>query len=226
MLSKPLALAACLGLVATGVVATPVQAKTVNACVKKKTGEVRIAKKCKKGWKKVSWNTKGDSGPQGPAGPAGAEGPLTYVKDGAGNVVGRFMGLYPMGLNIMFVLVDGGLYTYLGDGRVVPLGGGSPNFTAMDCSGQAFIPSSSPPNTQLLVGAAGGPTRIVYRKSNPALGPTSAWAVTATTQVINQAIYKRDDTGACIADGSHNGTIVMLQSVTAPLDVTGPLTVG
>ena len=40
-----------------GGAAVPAQAKTVKACVKKKSGEVRILtgkKTCKKGWKKVS----------------------------------------------------------------------------------------------------------------------------------------------------------------------------
>ena len=46
----------------------------INACQNKKSGALRISKKCKKNEKKVSWNTTGPAGPAGPAGAAGATG--------------------------------------------------------------------------------------------------------------------------------------------------------
>src|SRR5579862_8764399 len=57
---------------------------TIHACAKKSSGALRIAHKCKKSEKRVSWNSSGPAGPQGapgpqgpagPAGPAGAQGP-------------------------------------------------------------------------------------------------------------------------------------------------------
>ena len=77
--SSRIALATALGasVLVAGSAAVPAQAKTVKACVKKSTGELRILtgckKKCKKGWKKISWNQKGDTGPQGEPGCAGPE---------------------------------------------------------------------------------------------------------------------------------------------------------
>ncbi|MBV9311416.1 MAG: hypothetical protein JOZ73_11315 [Solirubrobacterales bacterium] len=53
----------------------------INACAKKKGGALRIAKKCKKKERKVSWNQ------QGPAGQNGKNG--TNGTNGATNVVAR-----------------------------------------------------------------------------------------------------------------------------------------
>src|SRR5690606_36472008 len=51
--------------------------KTIKACYNKKTGAMRYTKnKCKKGEKKLSWNSTGPQGPIGPAGPTGAQGPI------------------------------------------------------------------------------------------------------------------------------------------------------
>ena len=47
---------------------------TVSACVKKKGGAVRVARKCRHGEARVSWNRRGPAGPQGPQGPQGAGG--------------------------------------------------------------------------------------------------------------------------------------------------------
>lgn len=219
--------AVTLGLLTTGVTAVPAQAAAITVCVNKKSGEVRVPKKkCKKGWKKVSWNRQGGVGPQGQTGPAGVDGPVTLVKDATGRVVGRFMGLYPAGIMIMFVLVDNGLYVYTGDGKVMSPGSGSPNFLAADCTGPGFITSDSALTTSLLTQSAGGPTRMVWRSTVPALGPARAWALTSSTQLINQAIFELDETGTCVPDGSHNGTIVLLETVTAPQDATAPLSFG
>jgi len=227
--SARIALAGALGasMLVAGGVGVPAQAKTVNACVKKKTGEIRIQtgkkKKCKKGWKKASWNQKGDTGPQGNQ---GAQGPNLVVKDATGTVLGRFLGLYPGGFALMFVEIEGGSYLYAPSGVLYPIGSGSPAFKTNTCGGTAYVKSSSPSTTQMMTESAGGPTRLVYRKTNPALGPTFAWALTTTTETVNQVVYRLDDTGACVADGNHNGTLVALQSVTAPPDVPGPLTIG
>lgn len=229
MVTKPLALALSVSLVGGAALAGPVQAKTINACVKKKTGEVRIAKKCKKGWKKVTWNQKGDKGPQGQQGSAGAQGPATMVKTGTGQVLGRYLGLYPGGISIMFVLVNGGLYPYMATGQVLPFGSTSPSFKSADCTTDAFMEVSSPATASVMTGSAGGPSRIVWRRSSPTLGPPRAWEFSNTTQTINQPRYSLNDAGVCAAkDGgaAYNGLTVPLVPTTAPQDVPGPLTIG
>ena len=62
---------------------------------------------------------------------------------------------------------------------------------------------------------------------NP-LGPTFAWEFTATVEnAVDLPMFKLDGTGACVADAAnYTGTLVALKSVTAPLDVPGPLTIG
>ena len=47
---------------------------TIKACVSKKTGVVRISSKCKKGEKKVVWNTRGNAGAKGAPGASGEPG--------------------------------------------------------------------------------------------------------------------------------------------------------
>lgn len=49
--------------------------KTIKACAKKKGGALRIAKKCKKGERRVTWSVTGVRGQQGPAGAQGSAGP-------------------------------------------------------------------------------------------------------------------------------------------------------
>lgn len=224
-------LAAALGvsLLVAGGAAMPAQAKTVKACVKKSTGELRMLtgkkKKCKKGWKKVSWNQKGDTGPQGNQ---GAQGPNLMVKDGNGQVLGRFLGTFPSGLMIIFVEVGGGSYTYTPNGLLYPLGGPSPNFKDAACAGTAYMTADSPLTAQLIAGSVGGPSRIVYRKTTPVLGAPRAWEFTATTEnAVAVQLYDLDPSGACTPDGPpYNGTLAKLNPVTAPPDVPGPLTIG
>ncbi|MEZ5158159.1 MAG: hypothetical protein R2687_04915 [Candidatus Nanopelagicales bacterium] len=229
-------LAAALGaglLVGTGA-AVPAQAKTVVACVKKSNGKVKILttkkkkkKKCKKGWKKVSWNQTGKTGPTGPVGATGPQGPAQEVKDGTGKTLGKFLGIYPAGLPIVSVLIDGGAYLYYPDGKVLPLGGASPSFKTNTCNGTAYVESTSAQTTAFLVGSVGGPTRVVYRPTSPTLGPTSAWAFTATTEnAVNLQTYELNNAGVCTAAGAlFTGTLITLQPVTAPPDVPGPLTI-
>jgi hypothetical protein len=209
--------------------AIPAQAKTVNACVKKKTGEVRIVtkkKKCKKGWKKVAWNQMGKTGPQGNQ---GAQGPNLVVKDGTGKVLGKFLGVLPEGLSFISVEIDGGSYLYLPNGTIYPgFSSSSPSFKTSACTGTGFAQSSSALSTQFLTGSAGGPTRLVYRASSPVLGAPFAWKLTTTTEnAVNVALWRLDSTGACVVDvANYNGTLIALESVTAPQDVPGPLTIG
>ncbi|HNE89093.1 MAG TPA: hypothetical protein PKL68_02640 [Actinomycetota bacterium] len=212
-----------------GGAAVPAQAKTVKACVKKKSGEVRILtgkKTCKKGWKKVSWNQKGKTGPQGNP---GAQGPNLVVKDGTGKVLGKFLGVLPQGITIISVEIDGGSYLYLPSGALYPgFSSSSPSFKNNTCTGPAYVSSSSASSTQFLTGSAGGPTRFVYRPTTPVFGAPFAWQLTTTTEaVVNQPLWQLDSAGACVVDeASFTGTLVTMASVTAPQDVPGPLTIG
>ena len=204
--------------------AVPSQAKTVKVCVKKSSGEMRLLtkKKCKKGWKKVTWNQKGKTGPQGKQ---GDQGPNLTVKDSTGKVLGRFVGLYPAGFSLMFVEVDGGIYLYGPNGQVFPALSSSPSFKTNTCNGTAYIEASSPQTTQLLTQSAGGPSRFIHRVTVPAVGEIKAWSLTSTTETVNQMMYELNASGACVADANYNGTLVALQSVTPPSDVPGPLTI-
>lgn len=211
------------GLLAAGG-AAPAQAKTVKVCVKKSSGEMRLLtkKKCKKGWKKVTWNQKGSTGPQGDQ---GAQGPNLTVKDGTGKVLGRFVGLFPAGIPLMFVEINGGIFLYGPNGQIFPAFSSSPYFKTNTCDGTAYLESLSPQTTQLITQSAGGPGRIMHRVTNPAPGAIKAWSLTATTETVNQMMYKLNDTGACVVDVNFNGTLVALQPVTPPADVPGPLTI-
>src|SRR6266545_7291606 len=48
--------------------------KVIRGCVSKKTGVVRVAKKCAKGERKLVWNIRGVKGVAGTAGLPGAKG--------------------------------------------------------------------------------------------------------------------------------------------------------
>lgn len=94
--------------------ATSQAATTYKACANKKTGQMRLlakGKKCKKGEKKLTWNTtgpQGAAGPQGTQGPQGAQGvPGLIGLPGAydafdqttkkiGPLIGFFAGQFPM----------------------------------------------------------------------------------------------------------------------------------
>lgn len=50
------------------------QSQTINGCVNKRTGVLKIADTCTNRERKIQWNVLGARGPQGPAGPAGSSG--------------------------------------------------------------------------------------------------------------------------------------------------------
>jgi hypothetical protein len=73
-----IALAVALGGTSYAAIHDSAATKTVRACVKKRSGEVRIVgarAKCRRGERRVSWNQKGPAGPVGEQGPAGESGP-------------------------------------------------------------------------------------------------------------------------------------------------------
>jgi hypothetical protein len=130
---------------------TGAEAATVTACVKTKTGDIKIRsgaaakKKCARGYKKVTWNTVGPKGaagktgaaglagnagpagavgPTGPTGPAGAPARNSVVTDATGATVGPLAGYFGfIGIPIWSVYRDGGLWTYLGSGLLGGISG-------------------------------------------------------------------------------------------------------
>lgn len=53
-------------------VAAQQSASTIRACVNKRSGAIRLATRCRRGERKLSWNTIGPSGARGPSGPSNA----------------------------------------------------------------------------------------------------------------------------------------------------------
>jgi collagen triple helix repeat protein len=74
--SRPRRLAALVLLAFATMVAVPSagHAATIKACQNKKNGKLRIAKKCKKNEKRITWNTKGPKGDSGANGANGSNG--------------------------------------------------------------------------------------------------------------------------------------------------------
>lgn len=228
------AVAAALGLsLTTAATATaakkkaPAAAKTVTACVNKKSGTTKVLlgkqakKKCAKGWTKVTWNAagkKGASGKNGLNGKDGANGangrdglnaPPIQVRDAAGNSLGSLVGSFPLvaPMPIFFVLApDGGIYTYAETGQLVPLASMSPSFMDAACTGPAYLTMPADSWNGMMSHFVGGTTRIVYRSMNTPsllnLGPARVWKLTSTTSVVpnpSPPLYELDDAGACRA---------------------------
>jgi hypothetical protein len=228
-------------LIASAVVvpACTAEAATINGCVKKKTGELRIRssakKKCPKGWKKIKWNTAGAVGKQGPPGTNGTNGvnglpgPVINVNDASGAIVGQLLGVVPEGGAIYFVLRDGGLFFYLGSGQLFSLSQ-SPDWKTSDCSGTAYVRGSSSVTADTLAKLVGGLYRVVFRTNSAGtFGPPTAWKGHGTTEsVVSTQLYERNSTtGVCQTDGApFTGDLALLDEVPAPPDFTGPLTIG
>jgi hypothetical protein len=226
-------LAAGLCLTGTGAVGfvSPASARTIKVCVKKKTGEMRLltATKCKRGWKKYSWNKAGVPGRDGVPGKDGAPASPLEVTDKTGATVGDFVGMFPYGavMGAFMVLRDAAVWTYMSSGLLTPTGG-SPIYTTNTCAGNPYITASSPELLQILVTSAGGPSRMVYRVSKPTIGPAEGYRLTVTTTTHAGTIYERDATGTCVLDTNspYTGSLVQLEKVPAPPDHQGPLMIG
>lgn len=230
-MKRLLTVASILALASTGIAAQSATGTgTFRACVKKATGEMRMMgadmKKCKKGWRKLSWTK---AGPVGEAGAPGAQGPagnaayLGFVIDGSGAVVGRTLGstiiLSP--LMVVQVLVDGGSYAYLTNGQLLPLG--SPSYQDPACAGAPFVPADDLRDVDLW--GASPLARVVYRPTVPGLGPTRAFKLTGTTgSIVNSPTYFFSSTGECVLDDPvYTGYRIELTEVAAPPDRIGPL---
>ena len=145
--------------------------------------------------------------------------------------MGQLVAILPEGGAFYFVLRDGGLWMYLNDGHLFGFGS-SPKYKTSDCSGTAYLSTSSDQFTPAQFAAlVGGPFRLVFRTLNAGtFGAATAWKGTTTTETIasSTSIYElNDSTGVCQLDSSSfTGTLVALEQITAPPDFTGPLTIG
>ena len=155
------------------------------------------------------------------------------VLNADGSVLGEFAGSVPLGgpLAVFEVVIDGGLYTYYGSGQLIPLGGSSPSFKDNTCTGPAYVETDQVIFDMIYSKLAGGPSRVVYRvASGPTtLGPISAWQYTmGSEEVVAQNLWQLDSDGNCIMTGSspYTGLLGGLESVPAPPDGVGPLTIG
>lgn len=132
--------------------------KVINSCVKTKTGELRISKKCSKGETSLSWNTQGIQGIPGPAGsPAPSASANTSVAQNAlvvldsnNQIVGYPVGitgvpdhsLPEIGMNgatingfTVFIPSINRVITLMTNGKPYAL---ELYFTSADCSGDAY----------------------------------------------------------------------------------------
>ncbi|MEZ5159209.1 MAG: hypothetical protein R2687_10295 [Candidatus Nanopelagicales bacterium] len=236
-MKKLVALLAALSATAGSIgIAAPAQAKTIKACVKKSDGTLKILKKkkCKKGWKKVTWGTKGPAGQNGSSGSNGVNGvpgpagPSWVVKDEAGKTLGTFAG-YGFGLLplVSVIAADGGVFGYAADGKLQN-NNADLFFRNNACTDAAWWSVTSSGLREYL-DSAGGAGRAVFQVTG---APTaSAWkvdvATTTTTYVPGNTLFKKNaTTGACAANANPAGYIVPLTSAPAPVvAATGPLSI-
>lgn len=153
------------------------------------------------------------------------------VLNADGSVLGTFAGTFAQSpIAIMQVLIDGGLYTYYGSGQLIPLGGQSPSFKTATCDDKAYLEVDQDSFDVLISKLAGGPSRVVFRETDSFnLGPISAWQFTTSSeQVAGQDLWELDSDGTCDPTSSspYTGVLAELESVPAPPDGTGPLTIG
>ena len=206
-LAATLAAFAMVGTSAVAVAQPASAAKKYTACVKKKTGEVRIVtgkKKCKKGWKKRSWTKAGPTGSKGADGPSGSANTFGLVVDADGAVVGQAFGTFPAPITIFPVLRDGGLYIYYPNGWLVPLSA-TPYYDNAACTGVPFLTVTTSLERDAIL--QDSTTRVVYRPiSEGSVGPASAYKPDGTsTSVPNQARWELADDGVCQAEGTCTG---------------------
>jgi len=244
MMRKFTAVCAALATAASGLLIASTSpasaASTYYACVKKGDGQTTMVKKktkCKKGWKKVSWSKNGPTGPAGPTGANGPAGPALSVKDGAGGVVGLFMGTWSGLVPGFTVLADGGLWNYGSDGAL--MGDSSPAFTDPTCATPGIFVRSYPPNpaetartvARFVPNSLG---RLVYRSSNVAAA-ARAWKVSGqnSAAVLGGNIFVLDSAGNCVYESTVDAddvaaaaTLVGLTEVPPPPNHPAPLTVG
>ncbi len=217
------------GLLTTTAAAAQIQTQkqTTAGCVHKKTNELRVllkpAKKCKKGWQKITFNQPGSAGAPGAA---GVSGPVSVVsvKDATGAVIGQsFNGVSTWLSGSALVYANGAAYDYnLGSGKVVSESWDSVMYLDGSCS-----PSNAAVgiyNTGVYLASLTSFARIVDRPNSDL--PTRAFKGTTTVRAIlpSETFWYLDGTGVCQGPfTSWSETLAMLTPVAAPPDHPGPL---
>lgn len=211
-------------------------AKAYKACVKKKTGEMRILltkkakkQKCAKGWRKISWSGNPPTGAPGAPGAGGAPGDRgvlgaleAYDSTGAriGSLVGglSFMSAYPF----YEIMTDNGQYIYTGSGFVIP--NLTPYYLNNTCTGTAHYRASDSELSEVLA-LVGTTARMVARSSDTTLGPISAFSVTNRwAPVVAASAWRVSSAGVCTDATPLTTNLVELNPVTpAPTDRPGPI---
>lgn len=226
---------------ATLAVAAPAQAQPITACVKKSNGSVKILKKksakCKKGWKKLEWNSKGSNGANGANGSQGPAGPSWQVKDAAGVTLGTFAGFTsepfqsggapiqaPTLATLIYVLgADGGIFRYYMDGTPYV---DQVWFRDSGCT-DAVIFNGQTENLKIYLRAAGSSARAVHWVTGAPVA--TGWRVPASSTTafsinLGTLFYKSTTNGVCTPSGGNsNGYAVQLAPATAPIVGTGPV---
>jgi hypothetical protein len=216
--------------------------KVINACSNTKTGALRIASKCSKSERPISWNSHGTQGLQGPPGtpgtpgaigPAGLPGTSLVVLDANNNLVGYPLGLAgwaddsatdTIGLNGTF----GSSYeVYLPNSNKIlwlskegkPLSWGF-LYVTTDCSGQAYL------DTMTAVNTASTSAGLLYE----AIGSGGRWLLIGDNVALPVTFRsKRDGAGACraatvTANDPTNNKVYKFNPTTSPIpDIAGPI---
>ena len=219
---------------------------TITACVKTKTGAVKILttakarkKACPKGAKKMTWNVPGHAGSDGKNGANGsskngtngANASSLKVYDADGNVLGQFAEL--VGGNAQFnafgVLIDGGFYVYAGG-----LLAYSPYYMP-DIGGVVYTDAACAGQPVLTVPGRYAATlnRSTYRFVDQDFLTKKVWRTGTTTSTVPAAAptyYAPDanQNSACaVATGVQAGDALvnLVPTTTAPPVEVGPLTI-
>ncbi|MFN8183134.1 MAG: hypothetical protein U0R23_01790 [Candidatus Nanopelagicales bacterium] len=230
------------GLVFAGLLTTPSAqaADTIRACVKKSSGAVKILtpkpKKCKKGWVKTAWNTRGPSGSNGVNGGQGPAGPNWVVKSADGVTLGVFAGFsfepFQSGANpvqaptlaaLVYVIgPNGGIFRYYMDGTPYVDGIW---FRDSGCT-DAVLFNTDTANLKIYLRAAGSEARAVHWVTGAPVA--TAWRVPASSRTafpvnLNTLYMKSTVTGTCSASGI-NAPGYGVQLASAPvLGAPGPV---
>lgn len=202
-------------------------AKTYKACVKKSNGKVVMLsgkKKCKKGWKRVTWSKSAPAGAQGPQGTTGQTSYLGELVDATGARVGDLVGSFgATGITLFFVRIADGDWIYLSNGWLF-WQSATIYYDNASCSGSGFLASSDQLEAQWA--ATSQQTRLAYRVTSPTLGPATGFKPSGTYESVTALPrWSRDETGTCGPQSNLTGWRVPLVEVPAPPDYVGPLTI-
>lgn len=189
------------------------QSQTINGCVNKRTGALKIAETCTSRERKISWNVLGARGPQGPAGSTGSAGPAGPAgSNGSTGATG------PAGPSNAYLSVD--------NSNSTPLNGSAPtecHFSSFslpagdyvviaNANAAANVSGNNNPaqfNIQVRI-TSGSPSYTVYQSSLPVAG----------TWILDN--YYGSETAIWAFEDVPAGSIVeVMCDSSSPINVTG-----